>query len=77
MATKRAKAVKVSVGTFGGELTSVVVGASETVGDAFDKAGISVEDDTEILTLNGKKVSADGKVKSNETYYLSAKYKSQ
>lgn len=66
----------VHVGRFDGELTDVNVKSSETLEEAFKKAGINLDDykDAEINTLNAQKVSAKTKVKPGVTYLLTGNY---
>ena len=75
----RAKPVKVAkcqVGHFAGELKAVLVGASESVRDAFNKANISIQANEAVLDLNGNAIDPSNKAKNGETYYLSQKYQS-
>lgn len=73
----RPSVAKVSVGYFGSELHTVVMNGTESVNSAFDKAGITLEDGHEILTISGDKVESTEVVKNGETYYLAKKYKSE
>lgn len=68
--------VKVTVGNFGSpESKTVILDKNSSVEDAFEAGGFEVLDDEKVISLTGKSVSLDAKVKSNETYLIHTAYK--
>jgi hypothetical protein len=67
----------IKVGKFGSTLSEVLLPAGSTIKSAFTAAGITIQSDESVLTLNGERVDAGSVAVPGETYYSTRKYVSQ